>query len=371
MSRVSIVLPTYNGEKYIRESIDSILNQSFTDWELIIVDDCSTDNTPEIVEQYAANDARIKVIHNQENQKLPQSLNIGFEHSKGEFLTWTSDDNYYLPTALERMYTYLVANEDVYLVCADMEMIDSVGKEVGKFKCYNIPRLFYRNGIGACFMYRRVVAEQIGGYDKELFLIEDYDYWLRLLKRYGSSSIRNIEEILYVYRVHENSLTVIKREQVKKKTAYLQRKNLDWILEKLKDEKIHLWRMYHDCIHINEDMHDIQKKVLAYAPEFGIDLSKEDKNKRVIIFGAGGYGKKAADYLKGRVAYFADSDEAKVGSYKNGIKIISTRELFQIYSAYNILIAVQSEEKMLEILHFLYENGVRECCTYQKVIGVD
>ncbi len=78
MPKVSIVLPTYNGEKYIRESVESIINQSFTDWELIIVDDCSTDHTAMIVDQYASEDFRIKVIHNKKNQKLPQSLNIGF-----------------------------------------------------------------------------------------------------------------------------------------------------------------------------------------------------------------------------------------------------------------------------------------------------
>ena len=103
MPKVSIVLPTYNGEKFIRESIDSILYQTFTDWELIIVNDCSTDGTPNIVNRYAASDSRIRVIHNKENQKLPESLNIGFREARGEYLTWTSDDNMYLPSALEKM----------------------------------------------------------------------------------------------------------------------------------------------------------------------------------------------------------------------------------------------------------------------------
>ena len=100
---ISIILPTYNGEKYIRESIDSILNQTYKNWELIIVNDCSTDQTPTIVDEYATKDSRIKIINNAMNLKLPKSLNIGFKEAKGEYYTWTSDDNIFKPTALEVM----------------------------------------------------------------------------------------------------------------------------------------------------------------------------------------------------------------------------------------------------------------------------
>ena len=101
MSEISIVLPTYNGEQYISQSIDSILKQTFPDWELIIVNDCSTDHTLEIVKQYAEKDHRIKIVNNSINKKLPSSLNIGFQHSCGNFLTWTSDDNLYHENAFE------------------------------------------------------------------------------------------------------------------------------------------------------------------------------------------------------------------------------------------------------------------------------
>ena len=90
--RVSIVLPSYNGERYIKESIDSVLNQSFTNWELIVVNDCSEDGTRRIVEEYAQNDSRVTIINNEKNMKLPKSLNIGFEVARGEYFTWTSDD---------------------------------------------------------------------------------------------------------------------------------------------------------------------------------------------------------------------------------------------------------------------------------------
>ena len=83
MPQISIVLPTFNGEAYLAESIESILSQSFEDFELIIVNDCSTDRTAEIIEQYVKKDSRVKSIYNDVNQRLPKSLNIGFENASG------------------------------------------------------------------------------------------------------------------------------------------------------------------------------------------------------------------------------------------------------------------------------------------------
>lgn len=116
MPRVSIVLPTYNGERYIRASIESILNQTYKDWELIIVNDASIDSTIDIVNEYVQRDSRIRVITNSTNKKLPESLNIGFESTSGEYLTWTSDDNMYKPKAIEFMVNHLDNHSDVDMV---------------------------------------------------------------------------------------------------------------------------------------------------------------------------------------------------------------------------------------------------------------
>lgn len=87
MPEISIVLPTYNGERYLKQSIESILGQTYTDWELIVVNDCSTDSTQEIIDFYRKKDTRIRTIFNCTNQKLPESLNIGFREAKGEYFT--------------------------------------------------------------------------------------------------------------------------------------------------------------------------------------------------------------------------------------------------------------------------------------------
>ena len=89
---ISIVLPVYNGEQYIDKAVESIIGQTYKNWELILVNDCSTDHTLEILEEYAGKDVRIRIINNTHNLKLPASLNVGFENAKGRYLTWTSDD---------------------------------------------------------------------------------------------------------------------------------------------------------------------------------------------------------------------------------------------------------------------------------------
>ena len=104
---VSIILPTYNGEKYIKDSIESCLCQTYRNIELIIVNDCSTDGTLDLIKKYAAKDRRVRIIENQKNLKLPASLNEGFKASSGDLLTWTSDDNMFRENAIERMVDML------------------------------------------------------------------------------------------------------------------------------------------------------------------------------------------------------------------------------------------------------------------------
>ena len=136
MKKVSIVLPVYNGEVYLRQAIESVLAQTYENWELIIVDDCSTDGSPAIMDEYAGWDARIKVVHNKENQKLPESLNIGFRQAEGDYFAWTSDDNMYKPDAIETMVSVLDARPQYGLVYCDMDYIDDDGRETGgNFTC--------------------------------------------------------------------------------------------------------------------------------------------------------------------------------------------------------------------------------------------
>ena len=205
---VSIVLPVYNGQKYIRQSIDSILLQTYHNIELIIVNDCSTDDTLAIISKYAEKDKRIKIINNETNQKLPKSLNIGFKNASGEYYTWTSDDNIYKPNAIETMVKYLEYLQGYSMVSAICDIIDKDGNIIKNSKEWwpnrNIKDLANTNNILACFMYRKKIAELIGVYDENTFGAEDYDYWYRIAL---NGKILYIDENLYQYRFHPNSLT--------------------------------------------------------------------------------------------------------------------------------------------------------------------
>ena len=202
---VSIVLPIYNGEKYMRQSIESVVNQTYHNWELIIIDDCSSDSSPEIAKEYASKDDKIHYYRNEENLKLPRSLNRGFSLAKGDYLTWTSDDNMYLSEAIERMVN-TIESEHADFVFATCDVINEDGEV---FEIIKAPK-DYKNAIiggdfvGACFLYTRRVYETVGDYDVNKFLVEDYDYWLRVFFRF---EVFNIEDTLYLYRLHNGALT--------------------------------------------------------------------------------------------------------------------------------------------------------------------
>lgn len=227
MPRVSIVLPTYNGEKYLRESIESIINQTYQDWELIIVNDCSIDNTREIALKYVEQDNRIMLINNDINQKLPQSLNIGFGKSSGKLLTWTSDDNRMKSCMLETMVQYFQEDKKLDFLYGDIIPIDCKGRIMTQCGYINgeIDDIYVRNPISACFMYKRKVYQHIGEYNRKAFSAEDYEYWIRIYE--AGFKMLHIKEKLYYYRIHEGSLTATKKRENALLNLELLNKNLN------------------------------------------------------------------------------------------------------------------------------------------------
>ncbi len=203
---ISIVLPIYNGEKYMRESIDSVLAQTYRNWELLILDDCSTDATSKIAQEYVKQDSRIRYYRNEENLRLPKNLNRGFSLARGQYLTWTSDDNRYKPHALEVMLSALQSAPDADFTFASCRVIDGEGREIEYMMVSEDSkrRIVGSNPVGACFLYTRKAYEAVGEYDPDYVLVEDFDYWQRVMARFQAVAI---PEILYEYRFHEGALT--------------------------------------------------------------------------------------------------------------------------------------------------------------------
>ena len=224
--KVSIVLPTYNGERFITDAIESIIAQTYDNWELIIVNDCSSDGTVSIIEKYLRNDTRIRLINNEKNLKLPNSLNVGFKNAKGNLLTWTSDDNLYFPSAIEDMVNTIKSSGNIMLAYADCNIINEAGNQIGIALLPSPYHIVLGNNIGACFLYTREAYEKVGNYDDDLFLAEDYDYWIRI---YQKGEFKHLEKILYSCRRHSASLTSTKKEMIRQQTFKMFEKHFSFL----------------------------------------------------------------------------------------------------------------------------------------------
>jgi glycosyltransferase involved in cell wall biosynthesis len=221
MPKISVILPVYNGERYLSDSIESVLNQTCKDFEFIIVDDCSTDNTAIIAQEYARSHSNVTYIKNDTNLKLPETLNSGFSVATGEYWTWTSCDNVYLPNAFERLLNALEQDDKIGLVYSSMHLIDETSQVTGYVEAGHAEDLILRNVVGASFMYRASVAKQTGSYNKQMFLCEDYEYWLRISI---ASRIKPISECLYKYRCHSGSLSSNRHREIIEKGINVSKK---------------------------------------------------------------------------------------------------------------------------------------------------
>lgn len=250
--KISVVLPTYNQCEYLPQALDSIFCQTGRDFELIVVNDGSTDDTAQVLDRYYQryhNQIPFRVVH-QENQKLPRALNAGFREARGAYLTWTSSDNLMHPEMLETLSAALDTHPQIGLVYADWEVIDAHGQLLRTVETFEYDRhiLLRTNFVNACFLYRRACQDKIGLYDPEFIYAEDWEYWIRISRHFP---MMRVPKVLYRFRTHSKSLTetVVKEKSVKPmnpararttiKMEQLLRGNLfDWYLSKLKFELV-------------------------------------------------------------------------------------------------------------------------------------
>ena len=215
--KVSVIMSVYNSSCYLQESIESILNQTFTDFEFIIIDDGSRDNTWEILTKYAKQDQRIKLFSNQENIGLIESLNKGLKLATGEYIARQDADDISMPKRLKNQIMVLNAEPEVVLVSGNLELINSAGQTIDRFKraCDSklVPwyMLFYNRVAGhSQVMYRKKSVVNLGGYSQGSHHAEDYELWCRLIK---VGKIVIMPQILLKYRVHDKSVSAENHQQ--------------------------------------------------------------------------------------------------------------------------------------------------------------
>ena len=220
MPKVTVVLPVYNGEAYLEEAIKSILNQTYKDFELIIVDDNSSDNTALISKKFTSEHANVIYVKNEQNLKLPGALNKGFSLASGDYYTWISDDNVHLPNMLSRLVEELQADPSVGLVYSDFEVINEKGDIIDYNTVGPSEDLIITNVVGACFLYRADIAKKAGGYNENMFLVEDYEYWFRLAL---ITKLKPIHECLLKYRRHKQNLSAKNKKELIAKGIKIQK----------------------------------------------------------------------------------------------------------------------------------------------------
>ena len=201
---VSIIVPCYNQADYLPETLDSILAQTYTNWECVIVNDGSPDNTDEVVQRYLTQDDRFKYIK-QSNKGPAAARNAGIENSFGEFILPLDADDLIAPTYLEKAVTVFSHNADTKLVYSKADIF---GQENGPWNLddYNYDSFIWKNCIFCSAMYKRCDYLKTGGYNVNMTHgLEDWDFFLSLLKK--DDVVHCIDETLFHYRVKEKSRT--------------------------------------------------------------------------------------------------------------------------------------------------------------------
>lgn len=204
MPKVSVIIPTYNCEKYICEAIDSVLNQTFQDFEIIVVNDGSTDNTKDVLAKY---NGRIRYFY-QENKGVSSARNMGIKEANGEYIAFLDSDDMWLKDKLKTQVKILDSRSEVTLVYGRAKRIDQHGIVLDikpTYPAIDAEGLLEGNRISTMtVMARKACFEEVGLFDKTIIVGEDTDMWIRIALRY---KIVFLNEIQAIYRFHGGNIS--------------------------------------------------------------------------------------------------------------------------------------------------------------------
>lgn len=223
--KISVIMPNYNAEKFLTEAIESVLKQTFTDFEFIIIDDCSTDKSWEIIQNFAKKDKRIIAIRNEKNLKICKTLNKWLEIARWEYIARMDSDDISLPERFAKQLKFLEENKEIGIVGSDIVIIDEKWEKIQEKK---YPKIDIKNEIWMrnpfCHpvtLIRKQCFDDFGGYDDEFVYAEDLELWVRFGQKYNFA---NIWEILLKYRIFGGNSSLQKQTLMIKNTLKV-RKN--------------------------------------------------------------------------------------------------------------------------------------------------
>lgn len=226
---MSVLIATYNRADLLGEAIESVRRQTYQDWEIIVSDDASSDNTKEVVEALAAEDLRIRYFRHEKNVGISKNRNSGLAAARGEYLApLDSDDVWTDPTKLERQVAFLEAHPDHALVGTFVAAIDATGAPAGSIDYETDDariraKIYRRNQFTqSSVMMRASAVREAGGYDEGRVINEDYDLWLKIGARHRFA---NLPERMTGYRIHAGGITKVRRMRAADEHLLIMRKH--------------------------------------------------------------------------------------------------------------------------------------------------
>lgn len=242
--RVTVLMSVFNGQRYLAESVESVLAQSFRDFELLVIDDGSTDDSPALLAAYAAKDPRVRVVRH-ENRGQNPSLNRGLELARSELIARADADDTNLPGRLERQVAFLDAHPEVDICGAWCTVLEPGGKKTLRRLPLTHTAIKSRLFVGTALvhptvMYRRESMRRADlAYDNALLTASDYDLWVRASRLL---TLANVPEPLLLYRMHVQQMTVTESPELLRSTDAIRSRQLRELLPECspEQERLHL-----------------------------------------------------------------------------------------------------------------------------------
>ena len=221
---LTIVMPAYNAAKYIRATIQSICNQSFTKWQLIVINDASKDDTAAIVQSFS--DPRITLITNEQNLRVAKTMNKGIAMADTPYFARIDSDDLCLPGHFQQHIDFFEQNPDVAICGSNVITIDENDHFNRNWYYETTPEMINASAIFGCpfiqssVIFRTEALKTLGGYREEMELIEDYELWLRAIQQYKCA---NLPELLIKYRIHTGNMSQVNKSKIMEllESAYL------------------------------------------------------------------------------------------------------------------------------------------------------
>lgn len=346
MVSISVLLPVYNAEKYIDQSIQSILNQTYTNFELLIIDDGSTDNSLSVIQCF--DDTRIKIIQNKKNLGLIKTLNKGIDLAQGKYIARMDADDIAMPNRLEKQIAFLENKPQYALVGTQANFIfgDKLSKALfnmeTKSEVLPVLSLFTCPFIHPSVMIRTDVLKAFR-YDENFRTAEDFELWTRILKKYPCA---NLPESLLQYRIHDNNISTIQNDKQIDSVRRIYEANLKYIQMSYTEADLDIYLKISGSYQKDISLNDL-KNIKIWLNKMQSFLLKEGNYKAEII----------QEVIK--ITWFQVCSKVRY----NGIKVFFIYLFQRNFKKFNLSIVLKL------LIQCLFSYGIFKT-VYQKVLYI-